>query len=418
MVTRNRTIAIGLLALWIGICLGPVAISAGLAQADISFYQPAPTYPLARVSGERPKNLILFIGDGMGPTQLTTARIAAVGPNGRLWMDRMPVTGIVLTHSANSLVTDSAASATALACGSKTNNNMIGQDPNGPLLSILELARQRGLRTGLVVTKNITDATPAAFAAHVRHRNMESTIARQLVGSRMNLLFGGGKAYFIPRASKDSKRLDQRDLIQQARQAGYLYVEDLAGLDHQSPDLVLGLFSMGAMTTRPPEPSLSEMTEAAIRLLDRPSEPNDMGFFLMIEGSQIDTACHDNDLEGMVRQLLLFDMAVKTGLEFAIRDGSTLVLVTADHETGGLHIVPPPARSQRTGSDQDEVRADRLYVQWASKAHTGSPVILFAYGPGAMRFTGLMDNTDLPKRVCQLFGLGQLPQQSSQQRSR
>lgn len=418
MVTRNRTIAIGLLALWIGICLGPVAICAGLAQADISFYQPAPTYPLATVSGERPKNVILFIGDGMGPTQLTTARIAAVGPNGRLWMDRMPVTGIVLTHSANSLVTDSAASATALACGSKTNNSMIGQDPNGPLLSILELARQRGLRTGLVVTKNITDATPAAFVAHVRHRNMESTIARQLVGSRMNVLFGGGKAYFIPRASKDSKRLDQRDLIQQARQAGYLYLENLAGLDHQSPDLVLGLFSMGAMITRPPEPSLSEMTEAAIRLLDRPSEPNDMGFFLMVEGSQIDTACHDNDLEGMVRQLLLFDMAVKTGLEFAIRDGSTLVLVTADHETGGLHIVPPPARSQRTGSDQDEVRADRLYVQWTSKAHTGSPVILFAYGPGAMRFTGLMDNTDLPKRACQLFGLGQLPQQSSQQRSR
>jgi len=403
--------------LWLAaaLCAG-LAIQVWSAQAteplDIGFYQPPGQLVLPAIPAERPRNVVVFIGDGMGLGQVSTARIRAVGPDGRLWMERMPVTGIVLTHSANSLVTDSAAAATAMACGIKTDNNIIGRDPNKPYRSILELARQRGLRTGLVVTKSITDATPAGFAAHVRHRDMQTVIAVQLLASRVDVMFGGGKAYFLPRDVTGSKRRDRRDLLEQARQAGYQYVEDLSGVK-DCYHMVLGLFAMEAMTTMPPEPSLAEMTKAAIGVLDSAKDCNGLGlakpgFLLMVEGSQIDTACHSNHLETMIRQLLLFDMAVKAGIEFASKDGQTLVLVTADHETGGLQIVPAPAA--KGTKDEDEVQTRQLQTAWTNKVHTGQPVPLYAYGPGALLFTGVLDNTDIPKRLCGLLGIGPVPQ--------
>ncbi|MDH7598105.1 MAG: alkaline phosphatase [Sedimentisphaerales bacterium] len=400
----------------LAVCLWPwsegILVGDAGSPLDLSFYSPPRNYVLPPATEQGPRNVILFIGDGMGFGQVTVARIRAGGPDCRLWMDTMPVTGIVLTHSANSLVTDSAAASTAMACAIKTNNNMIGRDPNTQYRSILEAARQMGLRTGLVVTKSITDATPAGFASHVRHRDMQAVIAVQLLAARPDVLLGGGKAYFLPRGVSGSKRRDRRDLFEEARRAGYSYIEDLSQAG-ECYHMLLGLFAMDAMTTKTPEPSIAQMTSVAIQVLDASRDCNGVsidrpGFFLMVEGSQIDTACHNNDLNQMVRQLLLFDMAIKVGLEFAASDGRTLVLVTADHETGGLQIIPPPSKSGT--SDEDEIQPTRqLHVVWTNKAHTGLPVPLYAYGPRAILFTGLLDNTQIPKRLCQLLGIGPVP---------
>lgn len=150
----------------------------------------------------------------------------AAGPGGTLYMERMPVGGFVRTHSANSLVTDSAAAGTALASGVKTNNGMVGMAPDGTSYqTILEAAKVKGMVTGLVVTSTITHATPAVFASHIKSREKQDKIAEQLIANKVNVLFGGGKEYFLPKSSRGSKRTDQKDLIKQAREAGYIYLQ-------------------------------------------------------------------------------------------------------------------------------------------------------------------------------------------------
>jgi len=194
---------------------------------DLSFYQPprsTAAYPLT--SAKKVRNVILCIGDGMGLGQVTLARLRAVGPQGKLHMERLPVSGLVRTHSANRLVTDSAAAGTALATGIKTKNGMIGRAPDGThYRTILEAAQAQAMATGLVATSAITHATPASFAAHVKSRKMEAAIAEQLIANRVNVLLGGGRQYFLPKSAPGSGRKDQRNLIDEARDAGYAYAE-------------------------------------------------------------------------------------------------------------------------------------------------------------------------------------------------
>jgi alkaline phosphatase len=368
---------------------------------DLSFYQaPATTadYPLTRA--RRVKNVIFCIGDGMGINQVAVARLQAVGPKGKLHMERMPVNGLVRTHSANDLVTDSAASGTALACGIKTNNGMIGMDPGEQAYyTILELARARGMATGLVATSSITHATPASFASHVKSRKMETTIAEHLIANRVNVLFGGGRKFFLPKSAPDSARKDDKDLIAEARKAGYAYVETALQLKATRSSYMLGLFQVEALTTELPEPSLELLARKAIRTLRHAragSSASNNGFFLMVEGSQIDWSCHHNDADNMVRQTLLFDQAVAAAIDFALRDGRTLVIVTADHETGGLTFTK--------GKD------GRPQVHWSTGGHTGSPVPIYALGPGAETFAGVQDNTEIAKKLAQLMNLRPFPQ--------
>jgi alkaline phosphatase len=365
---------------------------------DISFYVPSPTTELYPTSynNKKVRNIIFCIGDGMGLGQIALARMKATGPDGALYMERMPVVGFFGTHSADALVTDSAAAGTALASGVKTNNGMLGMTPDGTeYQTILEAAQAKGMATGLVVTSTISHATPAAFASHVTSRKMQDKIAEQLIANKVNVLFGGGEEYFLPKSSGKSKRNDEKNLIEQAKEAGYTYIRTAKELrDVQHPH-ILGLFQLGPLTTVAPEPSLAELTTKAIDILNHAGK--NYGFFLMVEGSQIDWACHDNDTARTIRQTLLFDQAVEAAIDFAIKDKHTLVVVTADHETGGLTI--------KGGS----LKSDDLDVNWSTGGHSAMPVPIYALGPKAETFAGTYDNTEVPKKFAKLLGISPFP---------
>jgi alkaline phosphatase len=372
-----------------------------VGRQTLSFYERSFTAEkLPHRPGGSPRNVILCIGDGMGFGQVTLTRLQTMGPEGRLHMERFPVQGMAWTHAADNLVTDSAAAGTALACGIKTTNKAIGQDPEGTAyMSLTEGAHLRHMRTGLIATSALTHATPGSFAAHVKQRKQENDIAVQLVDSGINVLFGGGRQFFLPTHHPEGKREDGRDLIAQAQTSGYHYVSTPQELWGAQGTHVLGLFQAEALNTELPEPTLAELTRKAIRLLTTPppgTPGHKQGFFLMIEGSQIDWACHANHVNNTVRQTLLFDQAVRTAMDFALRDQQTLVLVTADHETGGLVVA-----SEKDGKTPQ--------VHWASKGHSAMPVPIYALGPGAEHFGGSLDNTDIPKNIARLLGMPAFP---------
>jgi alkaline phosphatase len=287
----------------------------------------------APAPASRPTNLVLVIGDGMGPAYLTLARDFQERP---LTLDSLLV-GASSTASSDSRVTDSGAAATALACGIRTVNSAIGVDPQGrPRRTILEAAEARGMATGLVATSRITHATPAAFAAHVHDRSDEDSIAVQMLAHGIEVLLGGGERHFRPLVN--GGRSDRRDLLQAAEKRGVHVVTRLEALDDTRPPLV-GLFSPSHLSyvidrDTTVEPTLDRMTRAALARLSSSRR----GFFLMVEGSRIDHAGHVNDPATAAREVLELDAAVRAILEFARRDGRTLVVVTADHETGGLSL--------------------------------------------------------------------------------
>jgi alkaline phosphatase len=338
------------------------------------------------------KNIILLIGDGMGLGQVTLAQLSAVGKDGVLNMERFPFTGIMKNHSADSLVTDSAASATAMACGIKTNNGMVGMGPYGKkYISILEAAKGNSMSTGLIATSSITHATPACFGAHVKSRDNETAIAKDLIENDINVLFGGGRSFFLPEED-GGERSDGLDLIEEAQKHGYVYITSSEEISSVSEPYVLGLFQDKELTTQEDEPAVSELTTKAIKILNK----NDNGFFLMVEGSQIDWASHDHNEKDMIKQTIDFDAAVKAAKDFAEGDGHTLVIVTADHETGGLVIL---------GNEE----GFEIKNKWTSREHSAMPVPVYAFGPGAYMFTGVYDNTELAKKMAYLLNINDFP---------
>lgn len=340
------------------------------------------------------KNVIFIIADGTGLAQITAGQYNQVGKNGFLNLQRMPVTGIVRTHSASSLITDSAAGATAYSCGQKTNNGMIAYLPDGThCKTLLEIAEELGKSTGLVATSTITHATPASFAAHVQSRNNQAEIAAQYLNSGVEVFLGGGKEYFIPQTEPESAREDDRNLIREFQEAGYTYIEDAAALRSADSDKLLGLFADSGMESENRSPSLAEMTQKSLDILSQDQD----GFFLMVEGSQIDWAGHGNDVQYLLREMADLDAAVKTILDFAQKDGETLVILTADHETGGMTL------------QQSKDDSATLEIYWTSDYHTGLPVAVMAYGPHAIRFTGWHDNTAIGKMIAELAGYPGFP---------
>eukprot|EP01113_Clastostelium_recurvatum_P039757 TRINITY_DN6100_c0_g1_i5.p1 TRINITY_DN6100_c0_g1~~TRINITY_DN6100_c0_g1_i5.p1 ORF type:complete len:505 (+),score=112.51 TRINITY_DN6100_c0_g1_i5:119-1633(+) len=310
------------------ICLLAVILGVTLGHRP----HPGPSPP----SGQTRRNVILMISDGMGPASVTLARAWA---GHALNLDGMLI-GTVRTRSNNSWVTDSAAGATAYACGLKTYNNAIGVDADGvPCGTILEAAQAIGMKTGLVVTTRLTDATPSSFCAHAVSRRDEEFIAEQVTTAGVDLLFGGGRAMF-----SNATRHDGRDLLREFSQLGYAYVSDLQGLQSANRLPLLGLFAdknMPMVIDRQEQkltsvPSLPDMTRKALELLSQSA--GDDGFFLLVEGSQIDLAGHNNDAAAQVRETTEYDMAMQAVLEFAKSDGHTTVLSTSDHETGGLTL--------------------------------------------------------------------------------
>jgi alkaline phosphatase len=320
-----------------------------------------------------PKNIILFIGDGMGVSQVTAGKIAT----GTLEMERCPVTGFVTTWSGNSLVTDSAAAATALSTGVKTSNGALGVSPNGtPLKNVVEYAEENGKSTGVAVVCSLTHATPAGIMVHVQSRKLDTEIAEQIAASDVDVLFGGGLNSFNPTNNPCLPEL-------QKKMAVALTTEEFRKIG--TPEKAAALL----YPAHPPyaagrEVSLKELTQKAIQILSQDKD----GFFLMVEGSQIDWAGHKNDATNLVNEVVDFDNAVGAGLDFAENDGQTLVIVTADHETGGFAVLGGSVKN-KTVNKTGFVHGD----------HTASMVPVFACGPGSAIFSGIHDNTDIGKTM-------------------
>jgi alkaline phosphatase len=365
-----------------------LALFAGCSQEQT---EKSPAQPVFR-DGDV-KNIIFMIGDGMGLGQIAYVQLQELGADLDLALQTLPVTGLVKTHSADNLITDSAAGATAMASGHKTNNQMLGLNADSLLVtSIMEMAQDKGLATGVVATSGVTHAPPAAFLAHHPSRHAYPEIAEQLLASKAQVILGGGKKYFRPQSEAGSGRTDDKDLLSTAAEAGFqvaLTRDEL--LAAENSERLLGLFSEDGLKNGIFEPELFEMTEIALRILSRDKD----GFFLMVEGSQIDWAGHANDPAYLIREQLSFDRALAQALAFADQHPGTLIVVTADHETGGLVI---------NGGAKGAVE-----ISWASESHSGTPVPIFAYGPGAYLFTGFMDNTEIPVKMSRLLNLNGFP---------
>ncbi|WP_303923408.1 alkaline phosphatase [Draconibacterium sediminis] len=335
-------------------------------------------YP-QKFKAEKPKNIIFLIGDGMGVSQV----FAGITANqGHLFLDNFRHIGFSKTQSANNYITDSAAGGTALACGVRTYNGAIGVDTDTvKVKSILEEAEAKGLATGLVSTSAITHATPASFIAHQPSRNMYENIAADFLNTDIDVFIGGGNDHF-------TKRKDGRNLANELKEKGYTVETDIEKIANVKSGKLAGLTAEvhnGRTTER--GDMLPVATSTAINILDN----NDKGFFLMIEGSQIDWGGHASSTVYIVEDMLDFDQTIGKALEFAAKDGETLVLVTADHETGGMAL---------TGGDMS---TGRVKADYPTTGHTAVMVPVFAYGPGAEEFMGIMDNTDIHDKMKKLL---------------
>lgn len=309
-------------------------------------------------SASNKKNLILLISDGFGPASQTMARQFVQKTHGLPVDFMLPLDTIIIgssrTQSSSSLVTDSASGATAFSCGVKTYNAAVGVDPyENPCATVLEAAALAGYKTGLVATSRITHATPASFASHVIDRNFENDIALQEIGQtplkvKPDILFGGGLRHFIPSTTPGSQRTDNLDVIQMAIDEGYHFISTLQEFDSlprdQSSLPVLGLFAPSDLSyeidrNATIQPSLLDMTSAALELLTSAVTQSDTnGFFLMIEGSRIDHAAHDNDVGAHLQEILMYNEVISLVKSYVDEHPDTVIVSVSDHETGGLTV--------------------------------------------------------------------------------
>ena len=408
----------------------------------------------------RPRNVVFMIADGFGPASETMGRAASDRP---FTLDGM-LTGSVSTASTDSRVTDSAAGVTAYSCGIKTTNGTIAETPDGaPCQTVLEAARDAGYAVGLVATSRITHATPAGYASHVPQRADESEIAAQMAEAGLSVMFGGGGRFFAPQSAGGS-RADGRDLRREMLARGVVVTTSRAGFDGLRDAPAAALLAPDHMAyeidrDETDQPSLAEMATKALELLAATPAAREHGFFLMIEGSRIDHAGHANDAPTHVRDVLAYDAAVRAVRVWADRDEHTLVVSTADHETGGLTLGrdgvyawdPAPLlaatmsterlaeRLAEAGADgpalvrealaldslsaEEQTRIDapgdaaarvatyrdvedrRARVAWTTGGHTGVDVGLYASGPGADLFRGNMRNDAVGRAVFEALGL-------------
>jgi alkaline phosphatase len=430
------------------------------------------------------KNVIFLLTDGTGPEAWPLARWVKGSP---LAVDEI-LTGAIRTYGADSIITDSAPGATAYATGYKGSDKGISVAPWNitiagvnadpalayiPLATLLEGARISGRATGLVASSNIQHATPAAFSAHWHDRSNYNELGEQQVYQNIDVVLGGGKQYLLPKEKDGGKREDKEDLITELKMMGYGFVDTREDMLSAKSGKLWGAFAPDAMAydidrlvTAPTEPSLSEMTAKAIDLLSASPKAQKTGFFLFVEGSKIDWAAHANDPSGLVYDLLAFDAAVKTALDFAKKDKNTLLIVVSDHGTGGItigtkddknysltdddYLVAPMRKIKLTGEGIDKLIAGdtseakikrivsdnwgitdltdeematiidamhkrialnkilgpmlskRARLDWTTGGHTGADVFLFSYGPGHP--VGLIENTALGHYMASAMG--------------
>ena len=327
------------------------------------------------------KNVILMIGDGMGLPDVYAAMTVA---DSSLNLERCTAVGLIKTYSSDAYITDSGAAGTALATGNKTRNGTIGMDSLGQRLqSILEIAVKHGLATGLVSTSAITHATPASFIAHQQDRGSYEDIAADFLKTGIDVFIGGGIDHF-------ARRADKINLLDTLKARGYEVDTTLALILESTASKLAGLTAPvhNPYRLRGRGNMLPASTGKALEILQRNKE----GFFLMVEGSEIDWAAHENSADFLIDETLDFDKAAGVALDFAARDGHTLVIITADHETGGVTI---------TGGD---MAAHRVVLSFSTNDHTAVMVPVYAYGPGSGKFAGIYDNTGIFSKIMNSLG--------------
>ena len=332
--------------------------------------KPYKTVSVKQPKGKKIKNVIFLIGDGAGLSQWSVGWVAN---GGALNIDQMPVIGYSRTYCLDRLVTDSSAGGAALAGGQKTKYGYIGTDKDrNPMVTSLHIAQRKGMKTGLAVTCRINDATPADFCIHNSSRQNEEEMAAQYLDAGVDFISGGGTHFW-------NKRSDGRNLIDEMKAKGYTFVDKVEDIAGAEGDKFLGLYDeYDLKPCLDRGPVLMESTMKAIRMLD-----NKKGFFLMVEGSQIDDWCHRHKVGHMCEELFDFDKVIGAVLEWAEKDGQTLVVVTADHNTGGLTLL------------KGSIEEHTVKVNFSTKGHDGIVVPVFAYGPHAEEFAGVHENSEI-----------------------
>lgn len=344
--------------------------------AALASCAPGKRLPKKETGTTKPKNVVLMVGDGMGLAQLSLTQSAA--DYMLAIFEWFKVIGLSETASANDYITDSAAGATAFGTGSRTNNGMISVAPDSSVLkTIAEEASEHGKSTGLLATCSITHATPAAFFAHQPSRKMNKEIAGDMYSSGIDVFMGGGWPYF-----------DSSQLVA----SGFAVKNGLNAFTGATEQKIAGFYSHAEHPPKMSEGRGNYLSPASVQLLELLNR-NKTGFFAMIEGSQIDWGGHANDAAYLIEETKDFDKAVRAVLEWAKKDGQTLVIVTADHETGGL-TMPVPTKPGTLPK-----------AHFSTGDHSGIQVPVFAWGPGAEQFMGVYKNTDIYLKMKALMGL-------------
>ena len=368
----------------LALCVHSANAQYNMPTQTFTYEHPYAVEKLQAPKGKKVKNVILMIGDGMSLMHVYTAWAAN---RGKLWLENAQATGLSKTWAVNKLVTDSGSGGTSLATGVKTVYHAVGVDPEGkPLTSLVDVAKELGKDAGMAVTCRLWDATPCDFCCHNIDRDKEEELVGDYPTSGVDFVFGGG-------AQKFTNRKDGRDIFKELQKKGYHISHTLDDFFAYDKNSRIFAVPYDKDTPLPDERGdlLARASMKGISLMNQ----NKNGFFMMIEGSQLDDYGHFNQLDLLMKETLDFDQTVGEVMKWAAKDGKTLVVVTADHETGGLTLV---------NGNKEEGRVECCF---SSKDHTGAMVPVYAFGPGAENFTGIFENTDVFKKIKKLMTEGE-----------
>lgn len=378
--TLRKFFAAAVLAL----CVHSANAQYNMPTQTFTYEHPYAVEKLQAPKGKKVKNVILMIGDGMSLMHVYTAWAAN---RGKLWLENAQATGLSKTWAVKKLVTDSGSGGTSLATGVKTVYHAVGVDPEGkPLTSLVDVAKELGKDVGMAVTCRLWDATPCDFCCHNIDRDKEEELVGDYPTSGVDFVFGGG-------AQKFTNRKDGRDIFKELQKKGYHVSRTLDDFFAYDKNSRIFAVPYDKDTPLPDERGdlLARASMKGISLMNQ----NKNGFFMMIEGSQLDDYGHFNQLDLLMKETLDFDQTVGEVMKWAAKDGETLVVVTADHETGGLTLV---------NGNKDEGRVECCF---STKDHSGAMVPVYAFGPGAENFTGIFENTDVFKKIKKLMTEGE-----------
>ena len=368
----------------LALCVHSANAQYNMPTQTFTYEHPYAVEKLQAPKGKKVKNVILMIGDGMSLMHVYTAWAAN---RGKLWLENAQATGLSKTWAVKKLVTDSGSGGTSLATGVKTVYHAVGVDPEGkPLTSLVDVAKELGKDAGMAVTCRLWDATPCDFCCHNIDRDKEEELVGDYPTSGVDFVFGGG-------AQKFTNRKDGRDIFKELQKKGYHVSRTLDDFFAYDKNSRIFAVPYDKDTPLPDERGdlLARASMKGISLMNQ----NKNGFFMMIEGSQLDDYGHFNQLDLLMKETLDFDKTIGEVMKWAAKDGETLVVVTADHETGGLTLV---------NGNKDEGRVEGCF---STKDHSGAMVPVYAFGPGAENFTGIFENTDVFKKIKKLMTEGE-----------